>query len=207
MFEPFTKISRLSRPIVITEKLDGSNGQLYIQTHAEYGEENLHVPGTMDEPHIIAQNFIMRVGSRKRWLDSTKQGDHFGFFKWAQANFDELVEGLGAGRHYGEWWGQSIQRGYGLDEKRFSLFNTHRWSDDTLRPECCHVVPVIATAPTFDTLTVAHALNYLSARGSVAAPGFMHPEGVVIYHSHGNVLMKKTFEGDEIYVPNKRRAD
>ena len=31
------------------------------------------------------------------------------------------------GRHFGEWWGSGIQRGYGLDEKTFSLFNAYRW--------------------------------------------------------------------------------
>lgn len=34
--------------------------------------------------------------------------------------------------------------------------------------------------------------------GSVAAPGFANPEGVVIYHTAGNVLFKKTLIKDEI---------
>jgi len=34
--------------------------------------------------------------------------------------------------------------------------------------------------------------------GSIAAPGFMQPEGIVIYHTSGNVLFKKTFENDEV---------
>lgn len=33
--------------------------------------------------------------------------------------------------------------------------------------------------------------------GSEAAPGFMHPEGVVIFHSQSGALFKKTFENDE----------
>ena len=208
MFEPFAKISRLSRPIIITEKLDGSNGQLNIQSHAEYEAENDELYGkgnAGDEPGIITRDFIIRVGSRKRWLGPAKKEDHFGFFKWAHENCDELVT-LGSGRHYGEWWGQGIQRKYGLDEKRFSLFNTHRWNAET-KPECCHVVPIIATGPHFDTLVISHALNILSSEGSHAAPGFMYPEGVVIYHAHGNVLMKKTFKGDEEYVPGKQRTD
>lgn len=209
MFEEFPKISRLSRPIIITEKLDGSNGQLYIQSHAEYETENDVTFGTGnsgDEPGIITKDFIVRVGSRKRWLGPAKKEDHFGFFKWAYDNVDELVERLGAGRHYGEWWGQGIQRKYGLDEKRFSLFNTSRWNAST-KPECCHVVPEVLINSVFNTSAIDEALNILSRGGSLAAPGFMYPEGVVIYHAHGNVLMKKTFKGDEEYVPGKKRAD
>ena len=51
---------------------------------------------------------------------------------------------LGVGQHFGEWWGFGIQRGYGLHERRFSLFNTGRWSDPAVRPACCGVVPVLA---------------------------------------------------------------
>jgi hypothetical protein len=34
-------------------------------------------------------------------------------------------------------------------------------------------------------------------KGSRAAPGFMHPEGIVVYHVAGNVAFKKTFEKDQ----------
>ena len=41
------------------------------------------------------------------------------------------------------------------------------------------------------------ALEALRVRGSEAAPGFMNPEGVVIYHIAGNIGFKKTIEKDE----------
>jgi hypothetical protein len=206
-FEEFSKISRLSRPIVITEKLDGSNGQLYIQTCAEFEAEEPSALLSSYDGHIMYDDsFVMRVGSRKRWLGVSKSEDHFGFCKWAESHFAELCLDLGPGRHYGEWWGQGIQRKYGLDEKRFSLFNTHRWKPDT-KPECCHVVPILGSSSVFDTRTIDFIFEALRGGGSHAAPGFMKPEGVVIYHPHGNVLMKKTFEGDEEYVPGKKRAD
>jgi len=208
-FEPFAKISRLSRPIIITEKLDGSNGQIYIQTPREYDEERIHEGSIMDEVQdavIDTGEFIVRVGSRKRWLGPAKSEDHFNMFKWVHENVDEIVETLGAGRHYGEWWGQGIQRGYGLNEKRFSLFNTHRWAQLPVE-SCLHCVPVIGTSSEFDTAAVDFALNILSTTGSHAAPGFMNPEGVVVYHPHGNTLMKKTYKGDDEYVPGKQRAD
>ena len=169
-FRKFNKIARLSREIVVTDKIDGTNGLIAIGEDGEF-----------------------QVGSRNQWI--TPEKDNAGFARWAYAHKDELMQ-LGAGFHYGEWWGHGIQRGYGLKEKRFSLFNTSRWSDDTVRPACCHVVPVLYTGM-FDTDAIEDILECLKVRGSVAAPGFMQPEGVVIYHTAGNVYFKKTIEGDD----------
>lgn len=169
-FVKFDKIARLSREVVITEKIDGTNGLIAIGEDGEF-----------------------QVGSRNRWI--TPEKDNMGFARWAYEHKDELM-GLGVGFHYGEWWGLGIQRGYGLKEKRFSLFNTSRWSDDTLRPACCGVVPVLYVGM-FDTAKIQAILNDLETNGSKAAPDFMKPEGVVIYHTAGNLYFKKTIEGDE----------
>ena len=37
-----------------------------------------------------------------------------------------------------------------------------------------------------------------SSGRSVAAPGFMKPEGVVVFHTAGNLGFKKTLEKDEV---------
>ena len=169
-FEPFTKIARLSRECTITEKIDGTNGCVYIGEDGEF-----------------------RVGLRTRWI--TPEDDNYGFARWAHENRDELMK-LGPGRHFGEWWGAGIQRKYGLAEKRFSLFNTSKWSDDAVRPACCSVVPVLFTG-IFHTDRVFEALMQLHAMGSRAAPGFMQPEGVIIYHHAANLYFKKTLEKDE----------
>ena len=172
-FKEFPKIARLSREVIITEKIDGSNGVVYI------GEDGQ-----------------MLAGSRTQWLTSDKT-DNFGFARWVAENQNELRK-LGEGYHFGEWWGSGIQRGYGLPkgEKRFSLFNTHRWADDAVRPACCHVVPILYTGM-FTTYYVEDTLAQLKASGSRAAPGFMKPEGVVIFHPQGNLGFKKTIEKDE----------
>lgn len=172
-FTGFPKIARLSREIVITEKIDGTNGQIFIGEDGEF-----------------------LVGSRKQWI--TPQNDNHGFARWATAHKDELMEGLGFGRHFGEWWGSGIQRGYGLPkgEKRFSLFNVKRWSDDSIRPECCHVVPILYTGE-FEIFNVGLCITQLKALGSQAAPGFMKPEGIIIYHTAANMMFKKTIENDE----------
>jgi hypothetical protein len=108
-------------------------------------------------------------------------------------NVEEL-RGLGPGNHYGEWWGQGIGRRYGLTEKRFSLFNTHRWTDS--RPACCHVVPVLDIA-VFNTEQIDAVLANLAFNGSVAAPGFMQPEGIVVFHTKSGQLFKKTLDKND----------
>lgn len=169
-FVPFPKIQRLSREVVITEKIDGTSGCIRI------GEDG---------------SFL--VGSRTRWL-SPETGDNHGFLLWALANKDELMK-LGIGTHFGEWFGSGIQRGYGLREKRFALFNTSIWADDARRPSCCHVVPVLWRG-IFDTHEVDNQLSILLKTGSKAVPGFMRPEGVVLYHTAQGVYFKKTLEKD-----------
>jgi hypothetical protein len=169
-FVEFPKIPRLNREIIITEKLDGTNGVVHID-----------------------ENGGVFAGSRTRWI--TPDDDNYGFARWVQEHADELRTGLGIGTHFGEWWGQGIQRRYGLTEKRFSLFNVHRWTDD-VRPPCCHVVPTLYRGP-FDQDAVRYQLDGLRSNGSAAAPGFMKPEGVVVFHVPSQNLYKVTLEKDE----------
>lgn len=168
-FVEFPKMPRLSREIIVTEKIDGTNAQVHIT----------------DDGRILA-------GSRTRWI--TPEADNFGFAAWVRDNSADLLT-LGPGSHFGEWWGAGIQRRYGLTEKRFSLFNVGRWGE--LRPACCHVVPVLYRG-NFDTAAIEECLNRLRAEGSVAAPGFMNPEGVVVFHLAGRVGFKKTLHKDEL---------
>lgn len=176
-FKSFNKIARLSREMIVTEKIDGTNGIIAIGEAGEF-----------------------QVGSRNKWLTDELgniQSDNAGFAQWAVKNRDELMK-LGAGVHYGEWWGSGIQRGYGLPkgEKRFSLFNVSRWTDDSVRPACCGVVPILYQG-IFSTEAVGTQIERLKTLGSVAAQGFMNPEGVVIFHVASGQLFKKTIEGDE----------
>jgi hypothetical protein len=168
-FKAFPHIRRLSREVIVSEKLDGTNAQIAIGEDGEF-----------------------RVGSHHRWI--TPENDNAGFAKWAMQNKEELMK-LGPGVHYGEWWGHGIQRGYDLFECRFSLFNVTRWGDDTIRPKCCRVVPILYQG-LFDTEKVDEALDVLERLGSLAAPGYMSPEGVVVYHTAAKVCFKKTLGND-----------
>lgn len=170
------KIARLSRECVITEKLDGTNAQIFIDEETK----------------------TVRAASKNRWI--TPEDDNYGFARWVEEHREELLQ-LGPGRHFGEWWGRGIQRNYGLPEKRFSLFNVHRWDPffnlDTTdhRPDCCYVVPVLWRGE-FDTCVISTVLKSLEQRGSVAVTGFMDPEGIVIYHTASKTLFKKTIKND-----------
>jgi len=219
-FEAFNKIPRLSREMVITEKIDGTNAQILIIKTDDVYVESANSTKEVDEffyNYCLYQNkgICVFAGSRKRWLDTSSKGDNFGFAKWVQRNAEELLK-LGEGRHFGEWYGNGIQRGYGLEEKRFALFNVGKWAsskvlignvlcernelkEDDKRiivPQCCEVVPILYEG-LFDTQEIKKQVKILYFSGSKAVPGFMKAEGVVAYHKASRQLFKKTIENDE----------
>ncbi len=179
-FEPFPKIARLQRDCTITEKIDGTNAQLFFD---EVGN--------------------LFVGSRNRWLTPGKATDNYGFAAWALDHAAALFETLGVGRHYGEWWGVGINRGYGLHERRLSLFNPKHAATDFAAAGLPNVgvVPQLYIGE-FKTETVFLHLDALASFGSAAAPGFMKPEGVVVFHHHARHLYKVTL-GDNDGVSGK----
>jgi len=169
-FTAFPKMARFSREIIITEKIDGTNASIFITDDGQFF-----------------------TASRTRWI--TPEDDNSGFSRWAHDNKEDLLK-LGPGHHFGEWWGKGIQRNYGLQEKRFSLFNTYRWGNKDVRPACCHVVPVLWQGVMRER-QIMNALFSLEMEGSRAAPGFSDPEGVVIFHTAANMMFKKTIKKDE----------
>lgn len=187
-FKEFEKIARLNREVIVTEKIDGTNGQIFIRP----AEGSTLEHGYDTQVEIAGVAHYLRAGSRTRWVPHVGSDDNNGFGRWVYAHAHELAA-LGPGQHFGEWWGQGIQRKYGLTEKRWSLFNTFRWGET--RPACCHVVPIIVQGVGVDKL-VAGALDVLRFAGSLAAPGFMKPEGVVVYHTAARMCFKVTLERD-----------
>lgn len=198
-FKPFPKMPRLNRDIVITEKLDGTNAQIYIVPRSEVISSILEDP---EETFFSVTHedidYCMWVGSRSRWIK--KGADNFGFAAWCSDNREELIK-LGPGAHFGEWWGKGIQRGYGLNERRFSLFNTNRWLDANdpeikLCPSCCDVVPLLYAGP-FDPQQPKDWIDLLNKHGSAAVEGYMNPEGIIVYHTAANLGFKVTCKDDE----------
>lgn len=201
-FVPFNKIPRLNREMIVTEKIDGTNGCVVIE---EYDYVNNYQPSQADQIFdrqvtvvtINSRHYLVGAQSRSRLI--TPENDNFGFATWVWENAKPLVESLQVGRHYGEWWGSGIQRNYGLSEKRFSLFNVKRWKDlpfERYGLNNVSTVPVLYEGP-FNVDDVNAIVDELRENGSQAAPGFMKPEGVIAYHVPGNLLFKVTCEKDD----------
>lgn len=194
-FQGFPKIPRWSRDIIISEKIDGTNACVVIE-----------------EPTSETDGWI-RAQSRARFI--TPESDNYGFAAWVKEHAEELKT-LGPGRHFGEWWGRGINRNYGQTERHFSLFNVSRWDEATFNrlesakfrkpgaesisflapPACCQVVPVLYHGPLSET-AIEEQLDSLVVDGSAAVEGWVKPEGIVIFHTAGGYLFKKTIENDE----------
>lgn len=178
LFVPWPSISRLFRSCVITEKIDGTNAAIGIVWDS------------------ATDGFVVYAQSRKKLIYPGKTTDNAGFATWVEANRESLIVDLGEGLHFGEWWGQGIQRNYGMAEKHFSLFNTSRWKNAEFVTPNLSCVPVLHEG-TFDTVVAGAALAALKKSGSVAAPGFMNPEGIVVFHVAANLCFKVTIDGDD----------
>lgn len=167
-FTSFGKIPRWTNTtMTVTEKIDGTNAAIYLD----------------DDGNIVCQ-------SRKRII--TPDDDNFGFATWAYGMHDALWGLLGPGLHFGEWYGKGIQRGYGLDEKRFALFNTHRHADLAQRKtdlgltfdlSNVETVPVLYEGP-LRTDYLETVITALAFSGSRAVPGWMDVEGAMAYLSN-----------------------
>jgi hypothetical protein len=185
-FFKYPSIPRLYREWVVTEKIDGTNAQVLILPLDELDSADVGLDRQMVAE---ANGFALYAGSRNRWL--TVDVDNFGFAQYVADCAFELVQ-LGRGRFYGEWWGAGIQRGYGVAEKRFTLFSTPKTG---IVPLCISgVVPVLGVVSHDE---IADLLIDLEQTGSKVAPGYMLPEGIVAKHSKSGHLYKATLFDDD----------
>lgn len=215
VFKPFQKIPRLNRDIVISEKIDGTNGtviiddhrseqlcseppkgvayvpyeeEMNIEQHAEFSKEELKIGRAIG-------TYIVRAASKNR-ICVPGMDDNFGFAAWVMENAGDLAHALGAGQFSGEWYGHGIGRGYGLQkgDRRFAFFNP------TLDvPECAEIAPVLyqgARLLPSGECAVNFYIRKLSYSGSEAVRGWKQPEGVVIYHTAAGNYFKVTIEAD-----------
>ncbi len=170
-FEKFPSIPRWNSRIIVTEKIDGTNATV-----------------------IVSPNGEVSAASKNRVL--TLEQDNFGFCQWVKQNEKELVT-LGVGLHRGEWYGKGIQCGYGMDTRKFALFNVSRWSES--RPNCCEVVPTLYDGPIgglHGFMSINGAMQKLRFEGSMLVPGYDNPEGIIIYHVKSGQYFKQTFNSD-----------
>lgn len=193
-FRGWPKIARLNRDIVISEKIDGTNAAILIVEAEEY-------PASMLTETVIHDGVVYDIYAQSRTRFINPDMDNHGFATWVASNAQTLVEDLGPGRHFGEWWGSSINRGYGLPkgEKRFSLFNTSKWDHDDFKTQGMGVVPVLYDGP-FSERAIQDELDVLKMLGSTAAlregVDFNKPEGIIVFHVAANTCFKVTIEND-----------
>jgi hypothetical protein len=195
-FTPWPKTARLFRDIVVTEKLDGTNSAIHI-THLAPSTSTAP-PANSSVVGVDGKAFAVSAQSRRRIITPGKTTDNYGFAGWVYDNAAHLVRLLGEGLHFGEWWGKGIQRGYGLDERRFSLFNTERFAltNQLVGGVMVARVPVLYSG-TFAEAPICQALTDLGNYGSIAAPGFMNPEGICVYHTQTRNVFKVTLDNND----------
>lgn len=188
MFKAWPKIPRLENEIYhITEKIDGTNACVIIQPYDGDRDDVDTLPeplGIIDETE---SNPVLAIYAQSRTRLITPEEDNYGFARWVKANAEQLIEDLGEGYHFGEWWGQGIQRGYDLDHKRFSLFNPNKYS------EICYNVPLVRSvnAEEFEnTDWLQVTKEEFKEFGSIAAKGYMKPEGFVVYAEKAKTYWK-----------------
>jgi hypothetical protein len=201
MFEAWPKTPRLNKAgsMIITEKIDGTNACVVIMPVTEVEAE----VSDHDAVSYNDQHFEVGAQSRKRLI--TPENDNAGFARWVHENANQLVQLLGPGRHFGEWWGQGIQRRYGMDRKVFSLFNSHRWEPAAEHFRSLNigldVVPVLYKG-SFDSTEIQDTIDNLAFNGSEATlpynVRFDKPEGVIIYHQELRGNLKAFVENDDV---------
>lgn len=196
----FGKIFRLNRPVVVTEKIDGTNCAVVVVpvdaleslAAAGRGAAVVEVEKEDGSSHSCA----VYAQSRNRIL--FPGADHHGFMEFVHDNADGLANLLGVGCHFGEWWGKGINREYAQQGRRFALFNIERWRGiETCTKIPIETVTVLAEMDAFDTAKIARVMHDLRTNGSKHVPAWPTPEGVVVRHSASGALFKVMCEDDE----------
>lgn len=143
-FKPYGKTQRLENlHCTITEKLDGTNGQIINQpdgTVVACSRNRVLVRIEVDP--------LFGAWTKAEWDKPGKGQDNYGFGQWAIENAFELRK-LGNGAHVGEWCGRGIGRGYGASERFFVLFDTDRYERSHAEnlPACVKLAPVLYRGP------------------------------------------------------------
>lgn len=161
-FQSFGKIQRYEKAVChITEKIDGTNACI-----------NIDHDGTVT------------TQSRNRIV--TPDDDNYGFAAWVHNNIGDLQAFFGPGRHYGEWFGIGINRGYGMRERVFAPFNTGLFTQERVAadaPDGVTYTPLLATCRMSELDShVSQVMIDLVDNGSRTREGWgWMPEGCMIW--------------------------
>jgi nucleoside-diphosphate-sugar epimerase len=198
-FVAWPKTMRHFRDIVVTEKIDGTNAGIHIDAVSDDTAEWAQYPADSYTLVVDGTRYMLTAQSRNRLIYPGKTTDNYGFASWVYDHAEQLVRVLGAGLHFGEWWGRGIGRNYGMTGRRFSLFDTHKYAKlgaHLVGRVWMEAVPVLYQGP-HDTTEIKRVLHSLNNFGSVVVAGWGKPEGICVYHSATRKTTKVTLDNND----------
>jgi hypothetical protein len=189
-FRKWPSTPRWHKGLTITEKIDGTNAC------------------------IVIYNGQVKAQSRKRMI--TPDDDNMGFAKWVYENAGALTDTLGYGYHYGEWYGEGIQKNpLGIEGKRFALFHATKYTEangyELNKVDGLETVPLLfhGQANLWTIPDIVQDLELYgtkvkgAARRTVTVPGLgdtielaARAEGVIVYHKETQAKYKILLEND-----------
>lgn len=196
-FKAWGSTKRENKSKTITEKINGTNAC------------------------VVAQNGKVTAQSRNRII--TPDDDNFGFAKWVYDNAGALIDTLGWGYHYGEWYGEGIQKNpLGIEGKRFALFHATKYTEangfELSKVDGLETVPLLHHGQC-DVYTIPGIMQDLQTYGTKvqgakttpmesAIPGlpveFVYnkaadAEGIIIWNNETRTRTKLLLENDELH--------
>lgn len=197
-FKGWGSTPRFHKGLTITEKLDGTNAC------------------------IVIYNGQVKAQSRKRMI--TPEDDNYGFARWVYENAGALTDTLGYGYHYGEWFGEGIQKNpLGIEGKRFALFHATKYTEangyDLTRVSGLETVPLLFHGQA-DAFTIPGVLQDLETYGTKVVgaktqsmkseiPGFgdlvfqydkaADAEGIIVWHKETQQKYKILLKDDAFH--------
>lgn len=215
-FKAWGSTPRWHKGLHITEKINGTHGGISVQEFSFGYHAGTETPddaklvfsSEVDDSGDPKREYLVRAQSRKRII--TPNNDNFGFAQWVWDNAYGLANMLGFGYHYGEWYGEGIQKNpLGVSGRRFALFNTWHWAGkgnverlrDSGVPGLTHV-PVLhdeqthgpATWGTIPSILIDLMLNGSKADGAQEGS---KPEGIVVWQRETKQRYKILLEEDD----------
>lgn len=165
----------------VMEKIDGTNGCVVIW-----------------DGKVSAQ-------SRKRII--TPGDDNFGFAKWVYDNAGVLMDTLGYGYHYGEWFGEGIQKNpLGIEGKRFALFQATKYTEkngyELSKVDGLETVPLLHSGQC-DVWTIPNIMRNLETYGSKVVGAAAEKVASAIPGLKSEVVYSKAADAEGIIIWNK----
>lgn len=188
-FKGWGSTPRWHKGLTVTEKINGTNACVLIY-----------------DGQVKAQ-------SRKRMI--TPDDDNYGFAKWVYDNAGVLMDTLGFGYHYGEWFGPGIQGNpLGVESKRFALFHATKYTEDNgyelNKVDGLETVPLLFHGQA-NWMTIGDILQGLDTWGTNVTgakswideeTGFSHSaaaEGIIVWHKETQQKYKILLEDDAFH--------